>query len=290
MQFLGGDPDLGTETELLAVGERSGGVHHHRRCIHPFGEAVRGRQITGDDRLGMAGAVGVDVLDGIVETIDECQRNVHREKLGAQLFLGGIVVHGDPGPLQGADEPRSGGVGDAGVDQQCLSGIADTRATGFGVQHDSLGDVEVGVGVNVDVAVTDTGLNGRHGRVTDDGVDQSRSPTRDHHIDKPSGLNERGNAGSVGTREQLHRVGGQAFASECTAQHCDQCRIGCCRRRTAAQQYRIAGFERQSERIDGHVGSALVDDPHHAQWHPLLTDLQAVGQGAAPQHLSDRVG
>ena len=93
-----------------------------------------------------------------------------------------------------------------------------------------IADGEVGVGVNVDVTVTDTGLNGRHGRVTDDSVDQSRSPTRDHHIDKPAGLNERGNAGSVGTRDQLRRVGGQAFASECTAQHRDQCRIRCRRR------------------------------------------------------------
>ncbi len=62
------------------------------------------------------------------------------------------------------------------------------------------------------------------------------------------------------------------------------------RRRAAAQQHRVAGLERQPERVDRHVGPALVDDADHTERNPLLTQLKPVGQRAAAQHLADRVG
>ena len=37
-------------------------------------------------------------------------------------------------------------------------------------------------------------------------------------------------------------------------------------------------------------GPRLVDDPDHAERHPHLAQLQAVGQGPAPHHLADGVG
>ena len=40
MQLLGGDPDLGAEPELAAVGERGGGIHHHRGGVDPGDELV----------------------------------------------------------------------------------------------------------------------------------------------------------------------------------------------------------------------------------------------------------
>ena len=62
------------------------------------------------------------------------------------------------------------------------------------------------------------------------------------------------------------------------------------RRRTAAQQHRIARFQCEAERVDGDVRPALVDDADHAERHPLLAQPQSIGQGPPAQHLADRVG
>src|SRR5450759_5955687 len=53
VQLLGGDSDLGAEPELLTVGERGGGVHHHRRRVHSRSELLCGSKIGGDDGLGV---------------------------------------------------------------------------------------------------------------------------------------------------------------------------------------------------------------------------------------------
>ena len=70
----------------------------------------------------------------------------------------------------------------------------------------------------------------------------------------------------------------------------DQRRVRARRRRAAAQQHRVAGLQRQPERVDGDVGPALVDHADDAERNPLLAQLQPVGQRAAAQHLTDRVG
>src|ERR1700758_1604680 len=63
MQLLGGDADLSTETELLAVGERRRRVDHHRRGIDSVGKPLCGSHIAGHYCLGMPAAVFVDVGD-----------------------------------------------------------------------------------------------------------------------------------------------------------------------------------------------------------------------------------
>ena len=80
------------------------------------------------------------------------------------------------------------------------------------------------------MAVADAGLDGRHGGITHDGVDQSGSPARDHHIDQTPGLDEVSDAGSVGAGQQLHRVGGKPLVAKRIAQYRHQRRVGLSRR------------------------------------------------------------
>ena len=68
--------------------------------------------------------------------------------------------------------------------------------------------------MNVDVAVADTGFDGRDQGVADDGVDQTRSPAWDHHIDQAPGLDQVGDTGMVGAGQQLHRVGREALCDQ----------------------------------------------------------------------------
>ena len=140
------------------------------------------------------------------------------------------------------------------------------------------------------MTIADAGLDGRHLGVADHGVDQSRSPARDDDVDQAAGLDQMGDAGAVVAGQQLHGVSRQALVTERGPQRADQCRVGMRRRGTAAQQHGVAGFERQPERVDGHVGPAFVDDADHAERNPLLTQLQAIGQRASAHQFADRVG
>ena len=129
------------------------------------------------------------------------------------LFLLGLIVNGlfrldwlvfEPtfhidvgkiriaGVLQRIDQSRHGLIGDRQINQERLGRVADARATGLGIQQDSLGHVQVGGVMNVDVAVADPGLDGRHLRVADHRVDQAGSPARYHDVDQAAGLNQMG--------------------------------------------------------------------------------------------------
>src|SRR6202034_4888015 len=63
VQLLGRDPHLGPEPKLGAVDEAGRGVDHHRRCVDLTDEAIRRCDLGGHDRLGVAGAEALDVLD-----------------------------------------------------------------------------------------------------------------------------------------------------------------------------------------------------------------------------------
>ena len=195
-----------------------------------------------------------------------------------------------PASCSAADQPRHRLVGDRGVDQQRLGGIAHAWATGLGVQQDPFGHLEVGGVVHVDVAIADAGLDGRHMRVADHRVDQACSPARDHHVDQAAGLDQVGDSGAVGGREQLDGVGGQVLARPARHAAPRPARRWIWPPTRCPQQRGVAGLERQTERVDGDVGPALVDHPDHAERNPLLTQCEPVGQRVAAQHLTDRVG
>ena len=200
-------------------------------------------------------------------------------------------MHCHAGVLQRVQQPGHRLPGDRGVDQQRLGGVADAGPAGLGVQQDALGDVQVGGFVHVDVAVADAGLDRGYLRVADHRVDQARSPARDHHVDQAASLNQVGNGGRGPAADSSWTASaGRSWPTSEPRSTVDQRLVGLRRRRAAAQQHGIAGLERQSEGVDGHVGPALVDHSDHTERDALLPQLQPVGQGVAAQHLTDRVG
>ena len=143
--------------------------------------------------------------------------------------------------------------------------------------------------MDVYVAVTDTGLDGRHGGIPDDRGDQTGTAARDDHVDEPAGLDEMGDRRTVGAGQQLHRVGRQSLCFERGAQRGDERGIGTCRRGGTAQQRRVARLQRKTERVDGDVGAGLVDHPDDAERHPHLPQFESVGQRRTADDFADRV-
>ena len=177
-----------------------------------------------------------------------------------------------------------------GVHEQRLGGVADAGAVGLGVEHDRQRHVEVGRGVDVDVAVADPGLDHRHRRLLDHRLDQARSPARDEHVDQPAGAHQLLDGLARLGRHQLDDVGGQPGVVDRVAQHADERGVAVAGAAAAPEQHGVARLEADAGRVDGDVGAALVDHPDHAERHPDLPQLQPVGERAAPDDLADRVG
>ena len=158
--------------------------------------------VAGDDRLGVAAAVAVDVLDRLVGRVDDADGELEREVLGVPVLLGRrvdrrrrgaaargalVAVQRHAGVAQrpqraGQERPAHVARGRAASRRRCTP-----RALELGVEDDRLGRVEVGARVDVHVAVARCRVDHRHGRdalqrrlqplaaARDDQVDDARS-------------------------------------------------------------------------------------------------------------------
>ena len=89
VQLLGGNAHLGAQAQLAAVGEAGGGVHDHRGRIDLGDEALGVGEVVGQDRLGVPGGPGADVLDGVVQAVHHGHRQVQVHVFGGPVLLGG---------------------------------------------------------------------------------------------------------------------------------------------------------------------------------------------------------
>ncbi len=216
VELLGRDADLGAEAELAAVDEAGRGVDHHGGGVHLGGEPAGRPDVPGDDGLRVARAVSGDVVDGGVEVVDGGDGQGQPQELGGEVGVGGrpdagqdgpggVVAHqGDP--LEGRGDPGQERVGHRPVDDQRLGGVAHPGSLGLGVDHDGLGHVEVGGGVDVDVAVADPVDHVGHGGVLLDGGDERRAAPGDEAVDDAVELHEGHGRGPAGVLHQAHGV------------------------------------------------------------------------------------
>src|SRR5262245_20897440 len=70
VEAAGSNADLCTEAELAAVGELGRGVVQHDRRIDLAQKALGGSRFRGDDRIGVVGAIALDVVDRAADAVD----------------------------------------------------------------------------------------------------------------------------------------------------------------------------------------------------------------------------
>ncbi len=175
------------------------------------------------------------------------------------------------------------------MDQQRLGRVAHAGPVGLGVEDDGQRLVQVGPGIDVDVAVAGPGLDHRDRRLLHDAADQPRAAAGDEHVDQAAGAHQRLDAVVGLARDQLHHIGVQARRDRGVAEHGDDGGVAGPGAGAAPQQHRVAGLQADAGGVRGDVGAGLVDDPDHPERDPHLAQLQPVGQGAAAHHLPDRV-
>ena len=95
-----------------------------------------------------------------------------------------IGMHGDACILKCLECSRQECISDLAVNQHGLGRIADTDSLRLRVEQDRDRLVDIGIFVDVDVTVANTGLDHRNRGVLDNIGDQGCATARDQHIDQ----------------------------------------------------------------------------------------------------------
>ena len=203
---------------------------------------------------------------------------------------GGVGVQNGVLVPQGAGGGRQVGGGDVDVDQERLGGVAHADALGLGVDDDVHRGLQVGAGVDVDVAVARSGLDDGDGGLLDDGADEPGPSPRHQGVDQAVGAHEGACPVPTGGIDAGDEVCGQALRLQGTAQGRDDGGVGVLGGAAPAQDDGVAGLDGQGGRVDGDVGAGLVDHADDAQWHPHPAHSQSVGHDRAVNDLAHGVG
>ena len=301
MELLVGDADFRPKAELEAVREARRGVHIDGGAVHAIGERLGGGIVPSDDRLGMAGAIGVDMADGGIKAVHDFDGQDERVELLVPVLLGGLSRFGQKGACllipphfhpcisQLRAEERQEGSRDIPMHQQRFGTVADGGALNLGIQDDLGSHRKVSVFVHIDVAVARAGLDDRDSRRLDDGLDERGSAARDEAVHVLVQGHQATGGGTVGTLDELYAGRWQANRLKGVLQDTGQGNIGMDGLGSAAQQDGVAGLQAEGGGIHGDIGATLINDTDNAQGNAGLGDLQAVGSTPARQDGPDRV-
>jgi len=119
-----------------------------------------------------------------------------------------VAAHGAAGLEQGADERGEMRRGAGLVDQQRLGRAADAGAAQFGVEQDLARHGEIGLRIDIDMAVAVEMGEDRHTRLALDAGDEALAAARHDDIDGAAEPGEDfAHRGPVARRHKLDRVG-----------------------------------------------------------------------------------
>ena len=307
MELLGADADLSAETKLGAVGEAGAGVVVHRRSVNFVEETIGRHSVLRDDGFRVTGAVGLDVVKGVVKAVDHLDGGDQREEfLSPVVWLGGDGVQAAVGtedregtvvaPYLHAGAVELGGdfwktaAGSLGMDENGIESVADRRSLDLGIE-DNAGR-HVGVGVAVDIGVADPDAAGQHGHggVFGHKVDQAGATTRDEQVDLLLHVQHDIDQRAVGIIDELNSVGGKARLADGSMNQGNQSGVGSQGLLSAAQETRIARLESQGNDVGGDVGTALVHAGYDAEGNAPLFDLKAVLEHEGLDELAHGIG
>ena len=189
VQLLGRVADLRAHPELAPVGEARRGVHVHARRVHAQLEGARGGGVARDDRLGVPAAVAADVLDRLLDASRPRRRrgSSARYSVAQSSSVAGSTASGTPArrprgratcrqrqrALVGAHQHAGGAAARAAMrgrnsaaTSSCTSSVSAALHTPgrwvLALSTIASACVEVGGGVDVDVAVARGGVDHGH--------------------------------------------------------------------------------------------------------------------------------
>ncbi len=201
VDLAGRDADLRAEAVSIAVRKARRGVVEDTRGVDAGHEYFGGFRVIGDDRLGVLGAVLIDVGDSLVDVFDDLDRQLEIAVLGSPVLgcrladvddLAGrfVATEFDARVHVALDETGEEVGCDCLAHEQRLDRVADGGVLHLRVEGDVFGHLEVGIVVDVDVTDTLRVAQHRDLRVVLDVGDELRGAPGHHEIDLPVQLEQ----------------------------------------------------------------------------------------------------
>jgi len=182
MHLLGADANLSPQPKLRTIGKAGAGIDIDAGGINFIQKARCRRFIPGDNRLGMPGAVALNVLKRLIQRLDHPHRRLQGEVFFPPVLIGSrhqlqsrncfkncpgslIAVHLHPGfgPLF-SDEGQIL-IGNIGMNQQGIQGIAPVGRCTLALKGNSHRHINIGTLIDIGVADTDAAGHYRHAGV-----------------------------------------------------------------------------------------------------------------------------
>ena len=163
------------------------------------------------------------------------------------------------------------------MDQHRLQSVAHRGTGALAVEEDLHRHIQIGALVHVQMTVAGAGLDGGDGGGLQHSADESGAAPGDEHVDETPQTHHGVGGGVRGVVQEGDAVAVQACLGQGVLHDARQHQIGAEGLLSAPEEGGVAGLEAQRRRVHGDVGPGLIDDAHHAQRHPDLADVEAVG-------------
>ena len=168
---------------------------------------------------------------------------------------------------------------------QPFNGVADRGTLGLGVVDDADSHFiicfAVQAAVHIDVTVSGTGFNDRHGGLPQHCLNQTSTAAGDQHVQIASQVHYVGGSFTGSVLHQLNDVLGQSGSFHSVPHDFCQCGVGVDRLLAAAENDHVSGFQAEGGSIYSDIGAGFKDNADDTQRHTGFEDLQAVGADRA---------
>ena len=242
----------------------------------------------------MRGTVVVDVINGLLQAIHDADIEdvivVFGEPvlLGCRLQVAGCRLENFARRAVGAELHlflREAAVDDGEkffghglINEEGFHRVANGRPLTLGVDHDFLGHLQVGLGLDIDMADTFVVFEDRNFRALGDGANEALATARHAEVDVLPQREQFPDGFAVGRRHNLDRVPREI--SDLLLRRFDHDfgddAVGIQRLLATAQDRRVAGFQTKPRGIGGHIRARLVNDDDDANGRGNLLQPQAV--------------
>mmetsp|Transcript_37522 Transcript_37522/g.83522 ORF Transcript_37522/g.83522 Transcript_37522/m.83522 type:complete len:461 (-) Transcript_37522:665-2047(-) len=295
MDAARGDANLCAQAKAEAVTEACGGVVHDAGAVHPLEEVMCTSRVLRDDRLSVAAAVPVDVVNCLLHAV----HHLHGAGQCAVLVTGGgrrgqtleqlsrhpvACVHLHARLLQRPhDLLQALALHPAAVHQHFLHGIAGGRVVHLGVNNHLERLVQVCGLIHVDVADAVCVAQHRDLGVALDVAHQGVAAPGDDEVDDViQGQQVVDLLAGLDQVDQIRAQGANRLHND-PVQRC----VGVCRLLAAFEQQPVTGAQGKGRDLGQGVRSRLKDNEQHANGGGHLVQDQAICHLSARQQPAD---
>ena len=299
VDFGGGDAYFGAEAVAEAVGEAGACVLVDVGAVDQGHEFLGCFCVLGEDAVGVVGAVGIDVIDGFIDTAYDLQGDDEVDVFMMEGFAFRDDLHGSDfvdffcAPQFHAGVPQRFGkarkeiFGDVPVDQDGLDGVAGCRVLCLGIDDEGNRSFLVIFLIDVDVADAVGMAEDGDVRMVHDVLDECVRASWNQEVDGVVAFEEFVDFIVLLCLEEA--VFRKACVDGCLMDEGEKDAVRPRRFLAAFQDGAVAALQAQGGNLDEGIGACFEDDADDADWAGDAVEREALVEFASKGDIAERI-